>query len=95
MARGVLVGAAALVVGLHPGGHLSAARDGGYDPDASTVSLHALLGGSATRPEHGIAIYKSTGSGFQDIVLAELLYDRAVAQGLGTPLPVGILSIPK
>lgn len=96
-----LIGRAAIVVAdaleevLHDSGDMIAAREGGYDPDASTVSLHALLGGSATRPEHGIAIYKSTGSGFQDIVLAELLYDRAVAQGLGTPLPVGILSIPK
>ena len=48
----------------------------------------------AERPD-GIAIYKSTGSGFQDIVLAEQLYDRAVERGLGTPLPTGILTIRK
>ncbi|MBN9215036.1 MAG: hypothetical protein ABS62_00315 [Microbacterium sp. SCN 70-200] len=95
-----LVGRAALIVAdavaevLHDSGDLIAARAAGFDPDAVTVSLHALLGGDVTRPD-GIAIYKSTGSGFQDIVLAEQLYDRAVAQGVGTPLPVGILTIRK
>ncbi|MFV0319220.1 MAG: ornithine cyclodeaminase family protein [Microbacterium sp.] len=96
-----LIGQAALIVAdaldevLHDSGDMIVAREQGIEVDATTVSLHDLLGGSATRPEHGIAIYKSTGSGFQDIVLAELLYDRAVAQGIGTPLPVGILSIRK
>ncbi|MBO1902698.1 ornithine cyclodeaminase family protein [Leucobacter weissii] len=96
-----IIGRAALVVAdapaevLHDSGDLIAARGAGFDPDAITVSLHDLLGGRAARPEHGIAVYKSTGSGFQDIVLAELLYDRAVAQGRGTPLPVGVLTIRK
>ena len=58
-------------------------------------SAHELLGGAIRRPERGIAIYKSTGSGFQDIVLAEQLYLRALEQGIGTPLPVGILTIRK
>lgn len=96
-----LIGRAALIVAdaleevLHDSGDMIVAREQGIDVDATTVSLHGLLGGIATRPAHGIAIYKSTGSGFQDIVLAELLYDRAVAQGLGTPLPAGILTIRK
>lgn len=96
-----LVGRAAFIVAdapaevLHDSGDMLAARAAGFDPDAATVSLHDLLGGRAHRPEHGIAIYKSTGSGFQDIVLAEQLYLKAVEQGRGTPLPVGILTIRK
>ena len=96
-----LIGRAALVVAdalaevLHDSGDMIAARAAGYDPDSVTVSLHDLLGGRVHRPEQGIAIYKSTGSGFQDVVLAELLYDRAVEHGLGTRLPVGILTIRK
>ena len=42
--------------------------------------------------EHGIRIYKSTGSGLQDIVVAEMLVDRARAEGIGTDLPVGIVT---
>ncbi|HET8927745.1 MAG TPA: ornithine cyclodeaminase family protein [Microbacterium sp.] len=96
-----LIGRAALVVAdaieevLYDSGDMIVAREQGIDVDAATVSLHDLLGGGVSRPGSGIAIYKSTGSGFQDIVLAELLYDRAVAQGVGTPLPVGILTIRK
>ncbi|MFT4212070.1 MAG: hypothetical protein QM626_09370 [Microbacterium sp.] len=96
-----LVGRAAIVVAdapaevLHDSGDMIAARAAGHEPEAITVSLHDLLGGGARRPETGIAIYKSTGSGFQDIVLAEQLYLRAVEQGRGTPLPAGILTIRK
>jgi len=96
-----LIGRAGIVVAdtlaevLHDSGDMIAAREAGLDPDAVTVSLHDLLGGRAARPAQGIAIYKSTGSGFQDIVLAEHLYERAVATGRGTPLPVGILTIRK
>jgi ornithine cyclodeaminase/alanine dehydrogenase len=96
-----LIGRAAIVVAdalaevLHDSGDMIAARAAGFDPDAVTVSLHELLGGGIVRPEHGIAIYKSTGSGFQDIVLAEQLYLRAIERGLGTPLPVGILTVRK
>lgn len=97
----VLIGRSAIVVAdalhevLHDSGDMIAAREAGLDPDAVTVSLHDLLGGRVSRPDGGIAIYKSTGSGFQDIVLAGQLYDRAVDRGLGTPLPVGILTIRK
>ena len=96
-----LVGRASLIVAdalaevLHDSGDMIAARAAGFDPDAVTVPLHDLLGGRVARPERGIAIYKSTGSGFQDIVIAELLHERAVAEGRGTPLPVGILTIRK
>ncbi len=96
-----LIGRAALIVAdavaevLHDSGDMLATRAAGFDPDAMTVSLHELLSGAVERPARGIAIYKSTGSGFQDIVLAAQLYERAVARGVGTPLPVGILTIRK
>ena len=93
--RAGFIVADALAEVLHDSGDMIVAREAGFDPDAVTISLHDLLGGRATRPPQGIAIYKSTGSGFQDIVLAELLYDLAVEQGRGTPLPVGILTIRK
>ncbi len=96
-----LVGRAALVVAdardevLHDSGDMIAARAAGFDTESITVSLHELMGGHVSRPENGIAIYKSTGSGFQDLVIAELLYHRAVEHGVGTPLPVGVLTIRK
>lgn len=93
--RASLVVADALAEVLHDSGDMIATRNAGFDPGAVTVSLNDLLGGGAVRPERGIAIYKSTGSGFQDIVLAAQLYERAVTEARGTPLPVGILTIRK
>jgi len=95
LGRASLIVADALAEVLHDSGDMIAAREAGIDPDAVTVSLHDLLGGRTSRPAGGIAIYKSTGSGFQDLVVAELLYERAVAEGRGTPLPVGVLTIRK
>lgn len=95
IARASIIVADALAEVLHDSGDMIAARTVGVDPDAVTVSLHALLAGNVARPPRGIAIYKSTGSGFQDIVLASLLYERAVAAGRGTFLPAGILTIRK
>lgn len=80
---------------LHDSGDLLAAREAGIAADNKTVSLTAALRGDAPRPKDGIAVYKSTGSGFQDIVLSELLYDRAVAAGRGTELPVNVLTVRK
>lgn len=93
--RAAMVVADALAEVLHDSGDMIAAREAGFDPERSTVSLHDLLGGRTPRPDRGIAVYKSTGSGFQDIVIAEMLYDRAVERGIGTPLPVGIRTIRK
>lgn len=96
-----LIGRAKLVVAdalhevLNDSGDMIAARAAGFDPASVTVSLHDLMGGRISRAPEGIAIYKSTGSGFQDLVIAELLYNLAVERGIGTPLPVGILTIRK
>lgn len=93
--RSTFIVADAMSEVLNDSGDMIAAREDGHRPEAVTVSLFDLLGGRARRPEHGVAIYKSTGSGFQDIVLAESLYLRAVERGRGTALPVGILTIQK
>ena len=96
-----LIGRAALVVAdalnevLHDSGDMLEAKKAGFTPEAITVSLHDVMGGRIERPAQGIAIYKSTGSGFQDLVIAELLYTRAVELGVGTSLPVGVLTIRK
>jgi ornithine cyclodeaminase/alanine dehydrogenase len=78
---------------VHGSGDLIAAREAGVDVDSLVIPLTAaLLGERPIDVERGIRIYKSTGSGLQDIVVAEMLYDRAHSQGLGTELPVGIVT---
>src|SRR5690606_30615047 len=77
--RATFIVADALAEVLHDSGDMIAAREAGFAPDTVTVSLHDLLSRRASRPD-GIAIYKSTASGFHDIVLAQQLYDRAVVQ---------------
>ena len=97
-----LIGRAAVVVVdaydevVNGSGDMIAARAEGVDVDAVVITLNAALSGqSPIDPEQGIRIYKSTGSGLQDIVVAEMLVDRARAEGIGTPLPVGIVTTRK
>ena len=97
-----LVGRASLIVAdgleevLNGSGDMIAARAQGVDVDRLTVSLNAVLRGeSAVDTERGIRIYKSTGSGLQDIVVAETLVDLARVRGIGTELPVGIVTTRK
>lgn len=97
-----LIGRASLVVAdgldevLHGSGDMIAARAQGVDVDRVTVSLNAVLRGErAVDTDRGIRIYKSTGSGLQDIVVAEALVDFARTRGVGTELPVGIVTTRK
>ncbi|MBW9120480.1 ornithine cyclodeaminase family protein [Microbacterium trichothecenolyticum] len=77
-------------------GDLIAARAAGIDVDALTVSLNeVLLGERSVDRGRGIRVYKSTGSGLQDIVVAEALVDLARERGVGTFLPVGIVTTRK
>ncbi|MDQ7877135.1 NAD(P)-binding domain-containing protein [Microbacterium sp. QXD-8] len=81
---------------VHGSGDLIAARAAGVDVDALTVSLNeVLLGKRSVDRGHGIRVYKSTGSGLQDIVVAEALVDLARERGVGTLLPVGIVTTRK
>lgn len=75
------------------GDMIEAARAGVAFAD-KTFSLHALFVGeidarlaSAERP-----MFKSVGSGLQDVVVAGLVFERAVAAGRATPLPIEFLT---
>ena len=78
---------------VHGSGDMIAARAHGVDVDSLVVTLNDVLTGETKiDAEQGIRIYKSTGSGLQDIVVAEMLVKRARAEGIGTVLPVGIVT---
>ena len=81
---------------VHGSGDMIAARAAGVDVDRLTVSLNSVLLGSAEVDlDHGIRIYKSTGSGLQDIVVAEALVNLARERGVGIQLPAGIVTTRK
>lgn len=96
LARASLIVADGLDEVVNGSGDMIAARAAGVDVDSITVSLNEVLTGERdVDREHGIRIYKSTGSGLQDIVVAEALVERARQRGIGTRLPVGIVSTRK
>jgi ornithine cyclodeaminase/alanine dehydrogenase len=96
LARSSLVVVDGLDEVLHGSGDMIAARAEGIDVDERTVSLTSVLCGEhAVDRESGIRIYKSTGAGLQDIVVAEALVDLARVRGVGTELPVGIVTTRK
>ncbi len=71
-------------------GDMIAAKAAGVAFDHKIVSLNDLMLGklntqvtSARQP-----MFKSIGAGLQDIVIAELAFERAVERGLATPLPI-------
>jgi ornithine cyclodeaminase/alanine dehydrogenase len=72
---------------LEESGDMLAARQDGHAPDAKCVSLNDLMAGKASRPS-GVAMYKSVGSGLQDVVVAGMILDRARAAGLAAQLPI-------
>ncbi|MCK6212099.1 hypothetical protein KZX45_16265 [Georgenia sp. EYE_87] len=96
IARAAVVVADAPEEVVHGSGDLIAARKEGVDVDALVVPLSAvLLHKVPIDLDAGIRIYKSTGSGLQDIVVAEMLYDRARNDGYGYDLPVSIVTTKK
>src|SRR5207249_1008550 len=59
-------------------------------------SLSDLIGGRIpARSPDEIAVYKSVGSALQDVVIAEMLLQRARSKGVGTLLPVSIAPVKK
>lgn len=81
---------------VHGSGDMIAARSAGVETESKVITLSAALRGEAPiDTEHGVRLYKSTGSGLQDIVVADMLVRRARATGLGTELPVGIVTTRK
>jgi ornithine cyclodeaminase/alanine dehydrogenase len=78
-------------------GDMLAATRTGIEFADKLVSLANVIGGrrvARTRPSD-VVLYKSVGSALQDVVLAEMLLERARARGIGTPLPVSIVPVGK
>lgn len=82
---------------LHETGDAIAAAKAGLVLAPKTLPLSAIVAGQATarRSADDIVVYKSVGSALQDIVIAEMLLERARAQGRGVLLPVSIVPIAK
>lgn len=82
---------------LHDTGDALAAIRAGIDVAGKTVSLAELAAGKVTprRSADDIVLYKSVGSALQDVVIAEMLFALAKAQGLGSPLPSTIVPVAK
>jgi len=72
-------------------GDMIAARAAGVDFDDKIVSLADIASGRrhVHQASDTIVMFKSVGSGLQDIAVSALCYARALATGTGTALPVG------
>lgn len=73
-------------------GDMLAARDSGVAYDGRIVSLADLMQGRCptTQRADNIVLFKSVGSGLQDIAVSELCYENAQQRGLGTVLALAI-----
>lgn len=81
----------------HDSGDMVAAAREGIVFGEKLHSLNDLMRGLCTARASlaDVVMYKSVGSALQDVVIASLLFDRAVAAGRGTPLPATIEPIRK
>ena len=68
---------------LNETGDMLAAKAAHIDVEAKTVSLNALLSGQCEAREAAakLVMFKSVGSAVQDVVIAELAYEKALAAG--------------
>ncbi|MFY9812136.1 ornithine cyclodeaminase family protein [Aquabacterium sp.] len=71
-------------------GDMLAARAAGLSFRDKSHSLVDLMSGALgdRLAQAGTRMFKSVGGGLQDIVVAELILDKALAAGLATPLPI-------
>lgn len=71
-------------------GDMIAAAIAGVDVRAKSISLSAFIRGPEALPREAgsIAMFKSVGSGLQDVVVAELVLNKALDAGLVTELPI-------
>jgi len=79
---------------MHETGDMIEAARAGASFEDKTFSLHALLAGEldGRLAAVGRPLYKSVGSGLQDVVVAGFILERAEAAQLATPLPVEFLT---
>lgn len=73
---------------LHETGDMLAARAAGIEVAGKAFSLNALMAGEldARVKAARAPMFKSVGGGMQDIVVAEMVLERAIAAGLAQPL---------
>jgi len=70
-------------------GDMLAATKEGIAAEAKCFSLNDLMSGKVGRPAgEQVAMYKSVGSGLQDVVVGGMILDLARSAGLAQPLPV-------
>ncbi len=79
----------------HDTGDMIAATRAGVDFTTKLISLSDFVSRNAQRQPEDIVIYKSVGSGLQDILTAEMLLERARARGIGTELAHSIVPVAK
>jgi alanine dehydrogenase len=79
---------------LEESGDMLAAAQAGVDIHQKSFSLNALMAGEleSQRGAARLPMFKSVGSGLQDVVIAELILTKAIAAGLATPLPIAFES---
>jgi len=82
---------------LHDTGDAIAALSAGVEVAGKLIALADLVGGRThpRRNESDIVLYKSVGSALQDVVIAEMLYERAKQLGLGIDQPASIAPVSK
>ena len=63
--------------------------EGQWDPECPSSEIGDILTGKSnwTRYPTDITVFDMTGLALQDLVVAELLWQRATAEGLGTTVP--------
>jgi alanine dehydrogenase len=74
----------------HETGDMIAAREAGVAFEHKLVTLGDVVRGRAVVRQRAdnIVLFKSVGSGLQDIAVSGMCYERAVAAGAGTDLPM-------
>jgi ornithine cyclodeaminase/alanine dehydrogenase len=77
---------------IHETGDMLAARADGVAFDDKIIELADLMQGKAPgrRSARDIVMFKSVGSGLQDVAVAEMCFEKACKLGRGTVLPVGL-----
>lgn len=82
---------------LHETGDALAAIAAGVDVAGKLVSLCDVVAGKIAVRSHSddIVLYKSVGTALQDVVIAEMLFDRALEIGSYTQMPISIEPVAK
>lgn len=71
-------------------GDMIAATQAGIDFHGKSFSLNAFMSGAVQQKRDAakIRMFKSVGGGLQDVVIAELVLEKAIENGLATPMPI-------